>query len=253
MDIMTSSITEKDRIKIVLADDYPLIREALRMHIEKEEDLEVIAETGDGKEAVELSLKLHPDVVIMDTDMPLLSGIEATRQITERCPGTEVLVLTDSNDSMHIHEIMRAGAGGCLKKASHGEVIIHYIRTLATGEHVFPPQTPQDLFKAVPQQYAEQLVSNSTNNLQQRELMILKLIAKGMSNKDIALKMSFSLNYIKSSITTIFAKLGVSSRTEAITKSLNVNILTLDDLKNDGFEVNNEKYRAENNVGASSL
>lgn len=235
---MQNLINDEEIIKtrIIIADDYPLIRQALRTCIEKEKDLEVVAETGDGQEAVELAIKLHPDVVIMDTEMPLLNGVEATRQIVERCHSTEVLVLASNDDTLHVLDIINSGASGYLTKSAHGEVIIHYIRKITAGEHAFPPSILYSSLKDVPRVSAPAQALPRGEELTNRELSILKMVARGMANKDIARKMGLSVHYIKASLTTIFIKLGVSSRTEAITNSLKAGIITLNELEHTVLE-----------------
>jgi DNA-binding NarL/FixJ family response regulator len=219
----------KKKIRIVLADDHPLMRQAIRMWIEKQQDLEVQAEASDGKELIDIATKLHPDIVVMDISMPKVNGLEATRQIMSKCPGTEVLVLTVHMDSQHVNGMLQAGASGYLTKNASGEQIVHAIRAVASGENILSPNL---LYDAV-----EDFLDNTkavsidkSNEFTPRELYILKLVSKGMNNKEIATELGLSLRGVKAKLTTIFIKLGARSRTEAICISLKSGILSVSDL-----------------------
>lgn len=233
----------KETVKntVLLADDCPLIREALRIHIEKQKDLEVIAETGDGQEAVDLVSRLLPDVAVIDADMPLMNGIEATKRISEKYPSVEVLILTDHDDTLHIVDIIKSGASGYLLKSSSAEVIIHYVRKIAKGERAFPITVLKDISVATIGKSSPFLPAKG-EDLNNKELTILKYIARGLSNKDIARRLGFSVNYIKSSISTIFIKLGVSSRTEAIAAGLKSKIISLEDMVNNHFTGHEDNF-----------
>jgi DNA-binding NarL/FixJ family response regulator len=228
---MTSILNDitKKRIRIVLADDHPLMRQAIRMWLEKQQDLEVQAEASDGKEIIDIAAKLQPDIVIMDISMPKVNGLEATRQIISKCPGTEVLVLTVHTDAEHINGMLQAGASGYLTKNASGEEIVHAIRAVAAGESILPTKL---LYAAVEDflDNSQVPVTNKLNELTSRELYILKLVAKGMQNKEIAAKLGLSLRGVKANLTTIFIKLGAGSRTEAISIGLKSGILTINDL-----------------------
>ncbi len=213
------------RTRIILVDDHPLMRQALRMWIEREQDLEVVAEASDGAEAVAIASKLHPDIVIMDITLPRLSGLEATRQIVASCPHTAVLVVTVHTDVEHLLGLQRAGASGYLSKSASGEEIVHAIRTVAAGEVVFPPADSQ----GTPPKGSHSSPAR-LNELTTRELTILKLLAEGMPNKLIAAELNMSLRRVKATTSTVFLKLGVSSRTEAIAVGLKSGIITLSDL-----------------------
>ena len=212
--------------RIVLADDHPLMRNALKMWIEEQQDLKVVAEAINGKEAVDICTKLRPDLVIMDINMPVLNGLEATRQIVAKCPETEVLVVTVHSDNEHILGIMRAGASGYLTKDSSGEQIVHAIRTILSGEYVLPSTI--SLHEV---DLALSPNSDKSKPLSARELSLLKLLASGLPNKEIAVRLGISLRRVKANLTTLFVKLGVSSRTEAVSAALKSGILSLQDIK----------------------
>jgi len=212
--------------RIIIADDHPLMRNALKMWIEEQEDLKVIAEATNGKEAVEICTKLRPDLVIMDINMPILNGLDATRQITAKCPDTEVLVVTVHTDNEHILSLLRAGARGYLTKDSSGEEIVHAIRSVISGENVLPATIPQPDIDGESAANADK-----AKLLTAREIDLLKLLAAGLPNKDIALRLGLSVRRVKANLTTLFIKLGVTSRTEAVAAALKSGIISLPDIK----------------------
>ena len=219
------------KTRIMLADDHPLLRQALRDVLEKQPDFEVIAEASNGEEAVKLATEMLPDVVIMDISMPVLNGLEATTQIKATSPSIAVLVLTVHSDSEHILSILRAGAGGYLTKSVYGDEVIHAVRALASGETVLSPAVSQQIFKYAFQHSSEPKDLGTGNALSSRELEVLHLAAKGISNKDIAQRLGLSLRTVKGYLAGIFQKLNVASRTEAVIICLRKGVLTLQDLE----------------------
>jgi NarL family two-component system response regulator LiaR len=222
---------KSNKARIILVDDHPLLREALRNVLEKQHDFEVIAEASDGEEAVKLATKLIPDVVIMDISMPKLSGLEATRQIKAKRPTITILVLTVHSDNEHILSILQAGAGGYLTKSVYGAEVVNAVRALVHGETVLSPSVSQQIIKYASQHITKPLSLDTGDKLTNRELEILRLVAKGISNKDIALRLGLSLRTVKGYLVDLFLKLNVASRTEAAIVSLRKGILTLNDLE----------------------
>ena len=221
---------QKETHSIVLVDDHPLLRSALRSILEKQPDLKIIAEADNGEEAVRLAKELAPDIIIMDITMPGLNGLEATRQIKALNPGIAILALTVHSDSEHILGILEAGAAGYLTKSVFGEEVIQAIRAIIAGETVLSTQVFKELFKHVIRNKAKQVDLGSGDKLTSREHEILRLVTRGMSNKDIAQALNLSLPTVKSYLADVFSKLRVSSRTEAVITSLRAGFLTLDDL-----------------------
>jgi NarL family two-component system response regulator LiaR len=226
--LLTDTLTRK--IRIVLADDHPLMRQAIGMWLEKQQDLEVIAEANNGKEAIDIAVMLQPDIVIIDISMPKINGLEATRQITSKCPNTEVLALTVHGDTEHIHGMLQAGASGYLMKNVSGEEVVHAVRAVFAGENVLPNIVPED---STVDSYGDNAIVRAeiVNPLSLRELKVLKWVASGLSNKDIAVKMELSLRSVKAILTSIFVKMNAASRTEAISIGLKTGVLTLKDLR----------------------
>lgn len=219
------------KTRIMLVDDHPLLRQALRNVLEKEHDFEVIAEASDGEEAVKLATKLIPDVVIMDISMPNLNGLEATRQIKASCPTIAILILTVHDDNEHIFSILQAGAGGYLTKSVYGDEVINAVRALVYGETVLSPLVSQQILKYAFQHIRKPLSLDAGDKVTAREMEILRLAAMGISNKDIALRLGLSLRTVKGYLAELFLKLNVASRTEAVIVGLRKGILTLDDLE----------------------
>ena len=217
----------KDKLKVLIADDHPLVREALHRALDSEEDIEVVAEASDGEEAVKLASELKPDVVVMDIVMPKLNGIEATKRIKEIAPNIAILILTAYDDDEYVLGLLDAGAAGYLLKSVRGRDLVRAIRAIRSGESVLHPNIIAKLLKRVMTMSTE--AQKSQELLSERESEILKLVAMGMSNKEIARKLFLSERTIKAHLTNIFNKLNVASRSEAIVKGLKWGLITLED------------------------
>lgn len=227
----TPSTTQPKKITILLADDHPLLRKALRDLLEQQEDFEIVAEAGDGKEAVRLAIELVPDIIIMDIGMPELNGLEATRQIKAECPNIAILALTIHSDSEHILGILEAGAAGYLTKSVFSDEVVAAIRSVVAGETVIANPVFQQILKHALRYVTKPLGLGAGEKLTARELEILKLAARGMSNKAIAMELKLSLRTIKGYLVEIFSKLKVGSRTEAVITGLRAGFLNLKDLE----------------------
>ncbi|MBM4401074.1 MAG: response regulator transcription factor [Crenarchaeota archaeon] len=219
------------KTKILLADDHPLLRKALRDLLEREDDFEIVGEASDGEEAVRLTAKMLPEMVIMDVSMPNMDGLEATRQIKARYPNVAVLVLTVHTDDESVLEILQAGAAGYLVKSVFGDEIVQAVRAVVTGEMVLSPSIGQRLLKHAARYPTRPVLLEAGEKLSTRELEILKLAAHGMSNKDIAQALEIKLRTVKGHLTEMFSKLRVASRTEAVITGLRAGFLSLDDLQ----------------------
>jgi two-component system, NarL family, response regulator LiaR len=228
-----TSINEDPKITttILVADDHPLVRQALVTLLGSQPDFKVVGEASDGEEAVRMAEQFKPDIVIMDITMPKLNGLVATRQIKSRFPDIKVLVLTVHSDSEHILGIFEAGASGYLTKSVFGNEVITGIRSVMAGDSVLSrPILKQILEINFPPVSKPKELAN-VSILTSRELEIFKMAARGMSNKDIAQKLSLSLQTVKGYLVTIFSKLQVSSRTEAVIMGLRNGTLSLKDLE----------------------
>lgn len=217
-------------ISIILAEDHLITRQGTRRLLEDEKDLKVIGEAGDGEEAVQLVTEMQPDVVIMDIAMPRLNGIEATRQIKLIRPATAVLILSAYDDDQYVFGLLEAGAAGYLLKHSSGEELARAIRAVHKGEPVLDPIITRKVINHFRRSGKVREPERSSESLSQREKDVLRLAATGMSNKDIASELHLSKRTIEGHLRTIFNKLGVGSRTEAVLYSLRKGWFDLEDL-----------------------
>ena len=202
------------------------MREGLRELICREADMEVVGEAGDGEETVRLAMELRPDIVLMDIAMPGLNGIEATRRIKEKLPHTCILVLTAYDNPEFIFAVIEAGAAGYLLKNIRGRELVNAIRTAHEGESVLHPAIAREIFARLtpPRERPHQ---EKLPLLSERELQVLRLGAEGLSNKQIAAKLSLGSRTIQTHWRNIFNKLGVCSRMEAIVCCLRKGWLSL--------------------------
>jgi DNA-binding NarL/FixJ family response regulator len=215
-------------IRILLADDHIMVREGTRKILEREPDLKVVAEAGDGREMIALAEQERPDVLIVDISMPVMNGIEATRVVKRALPQTAVLVLTAYDDDQYVFAILEAGAAGYLLKNARGSELIEAVRKVYEGESVLHPLIAKKVLRRVtctsPQGGA------ATEVLSERELDVLRLAARGLSNREIADKLVLSPRTVQSHMANIFGKLQVGSRTEAVMIGLRRGWLTLQEI-----------------------
>jgi NarL family two-component system response regulator LiaR len=216
----------RDKLTVLIADDHPLVREALHQALDGERDMEVVAEAGDGEEAVKLASELKPDVAVMDIVMPKLNGIEATRKIKEIAPNIAILILTAYDDDEYVLGLLDAGAAGYLLKSARGRDLAEAIRAVKSGKSVLHPKIIAKLLKRAMIAPVEK--RKASDLLSERESEVLRLVALGMSNKEIAEKLFLSQRTVKAHLTNIFNKLNVASRSEAIVKGLQWGLITLE-------------------------
>lgn len=218
-----------DEIKILLADDHVLVREGTCKLLEREDDLHVVGEASDGEEAVSLTAELQPDVAIIDIAMPKLNGIEATKQIKELCPATAVLILSAYDDDQYVFALLEAGAAGYLLKNVRGRELIEAIRQVNAGESVLHPVIARKVIDRFARPSSEPPEEHALDQLTERELEVLKLAAKGITNREIAQELSLSARTVQAHLSTIFSKMQVSSRTEAVVRALQKGWITIED------------------------
>lgn len=201
-------------MKILLCDDQAVIRDGLEMLLNLEKDIQVVATAQDGAEALELAAQQAPDLVLMDLKMPGVNGIEATRQIRARFPSIKVLVLTTYDDDEWVFDAIRAGASGYLLKDTPREKIIEAVRGTVAGRSFVDPSVAGKLLNQVSSNQT-QPASLLSEKLTEREVGVLRLIAKGMNNRDIASQLHLSEGTVRNHVSAILEKLGVSDRTQA--------------------------------------
>jgi DNA-binding NarL/FixJ family response regulator len=219
-----------ETIRILIADDHAFVREGTRRILEQEPDLEVVAEAGDGEETVKLACDLKPDVALVDVAMPRIDGIEATRRIKAQCPAVAVLVLSAYDDDQFIFGLLEAGAAGYLLKSVRGQEIVDAIRAVHAGESVLHPSVARKVLNRFAGVSGKPRDRKSLDLLTEREMDVLKLVTKGLSNKDIAEGLCLSVRTVQGHLANIFNKLRVSSRTEAVVHALREGWVTLDDV-----------------------
>ena len=204
------------RVRILLADDHTVVRQGLRKLLEERPDWEVIAEAGDGREAVRLAEQQKPDVAILDVAMPLLNGIEATRQIVKRAPATRVLVLTMHSDEAYVNQILKAGATGYLLKDSADVDLIEAVSAVSQGKSFFSPAVARLMLDDYVRQLADKGLTDRYETLSEREREIFQLIAEGKANKEIAHILSISPSTVETHRARIMEKLDLHSAAEIV-------------------------------------
>ncbi len=207
------------KIRVLLADDHVLVRQGIRQFLEDEDDIEVIAEADNGVEAVRLSQEQQPDIAILDIRMPEMTGVEATRRIRSQAPGVRVLILTAYDDEPYVFALLQAGADGYVLKTAPAEELLRAVRTIHGGSPALSPEIAgkviQQLTGAKPAGTADRIES-----LTERELDVLRLAARGMTNREIGHDLGISHRTVQGHLASVYEKLGVSSRTEAVTEAL---------------------------------
>jgi DNA-binding NarL/FixJ family response regulator len=217
------------KIRILLADDHVVVRQGTRELLEREADLEVVAEASDGEAAVRLAAEHMPDVAIMDISMPKMNGIDATRQIKAANPGVSILILTAYDDDQYIFALLEAGAAGYLLKNVHAEELVRAVRAVASGEAVLQPSIARRVVNRFAPSEDKHAEVSALDQLTEREIEVLKLAAKGMKNQDIARELFLSIRTVQTHLSNIFSKMGVGSRTEAVLDALKRGWLKLED------------------------
>jgi DNA-binding NarL/FixJ family response regulator len=218
-----------DPIRVLIVDDHALFRRGLQMVLEGEPDIEVVGEASDGHEAVDRAETTTPDVVLMDVRMPRRTGIEATRAIKDTLPSTKILMLTISDEEADLYEAIKAGASGYLLKEISIEEVASAVRKVNQGQSLISPSMASKLlteFAAIVKRRDER--SNVPGpRLTERELEVLKLVAKGMNNRDIGQELFISENTVKNHVRNILEKLHLHSRMEAVVYAVREKLLDI--------------------------
>ena len=201
-------------MKVIICDDQSIVRDGLAMLLKLEPDIQVLGTAEDGAAALELIARSKPDLVLMDLKMPVLNGVEATRQIRKNYPEIKVLILTTYDDDEWVFDAIQAGASGYLLKDTPREDLVKAIKGTAAGKTYMDPSIAGKVLEKV-SSHQTQSASQVTSKLTERELDILRLIAKGLSNVDISERLFLSEGTVRNHVSAILAKLGVSDRTQA--------------------------------------
>ncbi|MFH2204286.1 MAG: response regulator transcription factor [Elusimicrobiota bacterium] len=216
------------KLTVLIADDQTLFREGIKDLLENEKSITVVGEAADGLEAVALAKKLKPNVVLMDIKLPKLDGVSATRKVREECPDTNVLILSSYEDEAHVMESVQAGANGYLSKMLPAAELVNALKTFANEGLMIPQPVMGKLLEGL------RSMSSSTAEatlvaLTKTEIRVLALLGRGNANKEIAAGLGCSVKTIKNHLNSIFQKLDVSNRTEAVVKAIEIGMISPED------------------------
>ncbi len=220
-------MSETQPIRVVLADDHAVVRKGIKEFLEEEGDIVVVAEAADGAEAVDLIAEHQPGVAVLDIQMPNMTGVEATRRIKARWPEVKVLVLTAYDDDPYIFALLQAGANGYVLKTASSEELLQAVRAVHRGESALSPEV---MDKVVAQLATGRPLGAQPQAeiLTGRELEVLQLAARGLTNRAIGRELGISDRTVQGHLANVYGKLGVSSRTEAVTRALQRGWIVLD-------------------------
>ena len=220
-------------VRILLADDHPIVREGLRALLETQPDFEVIAECANGEETVRMVTKLHPDILLLDLEMPIMDGVEAIYRLTRLPSVPRIIVFTAFDDDERIIHAIQAGANGYLLKDAPREEIFKAIHVTMSGGSLLQPIVASKLLHHVGQQQPKNLLLGTATQMPQveelteREVEVLRLLAQGMPNKEIAARLIISERTAKFHVSSIMGKLGATNRTEAVSLAVQRGLITL--------------------------
>jgi NarL family two-component system response regulator LiaR len=214
-----------EKIRVIIADDHPVVRQGLRGFLDTIDDLEVVAEAADGDEAVALAREHVPDVILMDLLMPNKNGVEAISEIVDFSPASKVIVLTSYTEDEYLFPAMQAGATGYLVKDTAPEELVSAIRAAARGHATLHPTVAAKLVRGVGRSEKDKLLGDLSN----RELDVIRLVARGMSNREIADELCITEGTVKSHVSNILSKLHLVHRTQAALFALKKKLVPLED------------------------
>lgn len=219
-----------ERIKVLIADDHRVLREGLMAILKTKENIEVVGEAQDGQEAIEKARALEPDVILMDVSMPRMGGVEATRQVKREFPHIGIIALTMYEEQQYIFDLVRAGATGYLLKDTESSQIVEAIRAIYRGESLIHPSVASKIlaeFSLLAQKKGKK-PSWEDHDLTEREITVLRLVADGKTNKEIANSLNLSEKTVKNHVRNIFHKLQVYDRTQAAILAIRKGIIDLE-------------------------
>lgn len=220
-------MNDEKPIRVLLVDDHEMVRQGLVFFLSTRSDITIVGQAANGRDAVQLVDELLPDVVLMDLILPEMDGIAATREVKERHPQVEILALTSYVDAAKVTDALVAGAAGYVLKDVSPDELTRAIRVAAAGEIYLAPKAAQFLAKNL---RSPQPTTHPPDLLTDRELELLCLLARGLSNQDIAAELTLSVKTVKTHISNIFQKLDLHSRTQAALYAIRHNLVQIDDL-----------------------
>ncbi len=213
-----------EKIRILIADDHSMVREGLKQLIELENDIEVVAQAGDGQDALDKIIEFNPDVVLLDVNMPVLNGLEVLEILNKEKIEVNVLMLTIHNEIEYLYKAVEIGVNGYVLKDSETDVLIRAIRTIHKGESYIQPNMASLLFKKINGELDNKA---KHSKLTKREVEVLKLITQGLLNKEIANELCISEKTVKNHVSNIFKKIEVSDRTQAAVYAIKNNLVDI--------------------------
>lgn len=216
-------------IRILIADDHAVVRQGLSQICDAEADMQVVGQAADGQEACRLAATHKPDVVVFDINMPILDGVQATRQLLEAQPGIGVIILTMHRQDQYVFEAIKAGARAYLLKDADSDELLRAIRAVAAGEAVLNPTIALRMMEEFRRQQNDPVGADGITALTEREQDILRLVAQGLDNNDISERLSLSEKTVRNRMTVIFEKLHVNNRVQAALYALRRGLARLDE------------------------
>lgn len=216
---------DESPVRVILADDHPLIRQGLIAMLQESEEVEVVGEAANGRELIDSTRELDPDVVVVDIRMPDMDGIEAVRRIRKHRPEIKALMLTVHDEEAYVHEAIKAGATGYLLKTVTAEELIKGIVTVADGKAMLHPAITRQMMDDFAMMVRGEKKTNGPDELSPRERDVLQLLAYGKSNKEIARELGIGAQTVKTHVSHIFTKLGANDRTGAVATALRQGIV----------------------------
>lgn len=217
------------KIRVLMVDDHTILRDGIRALLNLYDDIEIVGEASDGKDALTKVMRLRPDVVIMDIAMPGLGGLEATLEIRKISPESRVLVLSQHDNKEYVHSVLRAGAYGYVLKKAAGSELVAAIRAVYRGESFLDPSIARTVIEGYLAGTEACNQNGEFDKLSDREIQVLKLVAEGLSNKDISSLLSVSVKTVMGHRANVMEKLGVHSRTELVKYAIRKGLVTLQD------------------------
>lgn len=222
-DKLVYKMPARKKVRVLIADDQTLFRAGIRDLLNHDREIEVVGEAGNGTEAVTKAKKLQPDAVLMDINLPNLNGIEATRQIRKACPKTNVVILSSFEDQAHVMEAIQAGANGYLSKMLPPSEVVNALKALASNGVLLPQPLLNDLTARLKES------RSASDSLTRAEMRVLALLGRGLTSKQIARELTVTLLTVKNHLYTMYMKLGVASRTEAVVSGIERGLISPED------------------------